>query len=289
MKALKKIFFTILYSYIFFAIIYFSLVFYVNDQLEEANLSSKQDIYNNCHKVWATRGLVTEGDLTLTSSGNSIKTINLAFNRGAKGSEVDVYFDPKLGTYVASHDRPYDIQENGKFLTLDELFNSIGNEYYIWLDFKKMGHLSEKEAHQAVERLNLVSNKYGIKNKLYLESEGPINLGIFRDAGFKTIFDTQPLTESYWVSDFVINIYKIAYYFGDFTVMAMNSGSIDDPIFGVSTQHSLKNIPLFLYHVPNNQQHIEDLSRLPDVKVILNVNHSINNYDINQCKVSPIR
>ena len=148
------------------------------------------DIYNNCHKIWATRGLVTEGDLSLTSSGNSIKTIKLAFQEGAKGSEVDVFFDNSLEQYIVSHNYPYQ-SINGKVLSLEELFNAIGSEFYIWLDLKKLGRLSSQQMVVAVNRLKMITTTAGNKDKIYIEGEDPVNLGYFRDADFKTIFDTQ--------------------------------------------------------------------------------------------------
>jgi hypothetical protein len=276
----KKIAIITISLYALFAIPYFATNLYVDNQLGKR---IQTNIFTDCHKVWATRGLVTEGDLTLTSSGNSKETLALAFQSGAKGSEIDVYYDVPLGHYVVSHDYPYDVKD-GKLLSLEELLTEIGPNFYIWLDFKKMGRLDEQQVHNAASQLNKIAAKVNNKNKLYIESEDPVNLGVFRDAGFNTIFDTQPLTEDYWVSEFVINIYKMAYYFGDFTVMAMNSGNVENPIFGKNTQFLLKKIPLFIYHVPNKTSYLQELANIQNVHVILNTNHSVNRYEINSCE-----
>ena len=50
-------------------------------------------VYDDPHKVWATRGLVTDGsDGSPVRVRNSIESISYAFNRGAKGTEVDVFW-----------------------------------------------------------------------------------------------------------------------------------------------------------------------------------------------------
>ena len=266
-------------TYLIFALIYFSLVKYVDDQLKNRNAPG---LYNDCHKVWATRGLVSEGDLSLTSSGNSIKTIRLAFQEGAKGSEVDIFYDVTLEQYIVSHNYPYQSLK-GELLTLETLFNNIGHEYYIWLDLKKLGRLTKPEVKLAVERLRVITKQAKLQHKVYIEGEDPVNLSFYRDAGFKTIFDTQPLTEDYWVSTFVINIYKIAYYFYDFTVMGLNSGAMDNPIYGKEAEQQLKSIPLFIYHVPDDEEHIQRLANISNIKVILDTDHSANRFYIKGC------
>jgi hypothetical protein len=60
-------------------------------------------VYDDPHKVWATRGLVTDGsDGSPVRVRNSIESISHAFDQGAKGTEVDVFYDPKLAVFVVS-------------------------------------------------------------------------------------------------------------------------------------------------------------------------------------------
>jgi len=261
------------------------LTFYLVDAYVDYQLAKRTNasLYQDCYKIWATRGLVTEGDRSLTSSGNSTKTIQLAFNHGAKGSEIDLFYDVKMDRYILSHNFPYRLKE-GKLLSLQELISKIGNDYYLWLDLKKLGRLSKLEAQAAAARLSKITEGKSIRNKIYIEGEDPINLAAFRDAHFHTIFDTQPLKGSYWLSDFVITLYKMIFYFNDFSVMAMNSGSIDDPIFDQDAQSILSKAPLFLYHVPNNIALLQKYSAINNVKVILNTDHSTDRFHLNSCQ-----
>ena len=274
-----KVFVIFVGLYLFLSILYLLTLNYVNNQLSARTVSG---IYNQCHKIWATRGLVTEGDLRHTSSGNSIKTVQRAFSSGAKGSEIDVFFDPKLNQYIVSHNFPYRLKE-GKLLSLQELLNEIGSEYYIWLDLKKLGHLTTNEVEAGVARLQEISKLTDNKDKLYIEGEDPFNLGIYRDAGFNTIFDSQPLVEGSWGSSFVMNVYKLAYYFGDFSVLAMNFEKRGIPIYGENAELALRNVPLFIYHVPDKVPILERLSAISNIRVVLNTDQSANRFDLNSC------
>jgi len=276
----KKFFLIFIILYLFLTLIYLGTLSFVDQRLEERTFPN---IYNNCNKIWATRGLVTDGYLEPASKGNTVESLLLAFKHNAKGSEIDVFFDPSLNKYIVSHDYPYNLK-NGKLLSLEELITKIGTDNFIWLDLKKLGKLSNSQVKMAVARLDQISNLNSFKEKLYIEGEDPVNLGYFRDSGFNTIFDTQPLPQSYFISTFVLNFYKIAYYFGDFTVMSMNSGNIDNPIFSSKAEKLLTNIPMFLYHVPDDKTLLSRLSNIENVKVVLNTDHSANRFNINNCK-----
>jgi len=269
-----------LIGYFLIVISFYLLDLFVDQQLAKR---SNDSIYQNCFKIWATRGLVTEGNLSLTSSGNSIKTIKLAFERGAKGSEIDLFYDVKMDRYILSHNFPYRLKE-GKLLSLQELINNIGDNRYLWLDLKKLGRLTKPQAQAAANRLSQITSEKNIHDNIYIEGEDPINLAAFRDAKFHTIFDTQPLKGSYWLSDFVVTLYKMIYYFNDFSVMAMNSGDVADPIFDQEAQSILSEVPLFLYHVPNNLALLQSYSDMKNVRVLLNTDHSADRFHLNSCK-----
>ncbi|MDQ7050857.1 MAG: hypothetical protein Q9M92_15540 [Enterobacterales bacterium] len=267
-------------GYLLLVLIFKLVNTYVDDQLAK---KSDASLYQSCYKIWATRGLVTVGDRSLTSSGNSIKTIQLAFKHGTKGSEIDLFYDVKMDRFILSHNFPYRLKD-GKLLSLQELISNIGNDYYLWLDLKKLGRLSKPQAQAAAARLLKITEGQSIRNKIYIEGEDPINLAAFRDAQFHTIFDTQPLKGSYWLSDFVMTLYKMIFYFNDFSVMAMNSGAIDDPIFDQDAEIILSNVPLFLYHIPDNIALLQKYSDMKNVKVMLNTDHSADRFQLNSCQ-----
>ena len=252
------------------------MVFYVDMQLAKKDFS---DSYNGCHKVWTARGLYGNG-----IDQNSIESIGAAFDIGAEGVEVDVRYDKKMQDFIVSHDYPYN-KKNGKILKLSELFDALGDNHYFWLDYKKLRHLNEEQTQQAIQRLFEISKKNNLKDRIYIENEAPVNLLKYRKAGLHTIFDTSPVPESMsFVSALMVNLYKMFFYFGDHSVMAMNYGELDDPIYGEHTRERLKNVPVFLYHLPVDEALVDELMALKNVRAfIVGNNQSINFHNKNSC------
>ena len=272
MRLLRIIFYFIL----LLVIVYFGMVFYVDMQLAKKDFS---DSYNGCHKVWTARGLYGNG-----IDQNSIESIGAAFEQGAEGVEVDVRYDKKMQDFIVSHDYPYN-KKNGKILKLSELFDAVGDNHFFWLDYKKLRHLNEEQTQQAIQRLFDISQKNNLKDRIYIENEAPINLFQYRKSGLHTIFDTSPVPESMsFVSALMINLYKMFFYFGNHSVMAMNYGELDDPIYGEHTRERLKNVPVFLYHLPVDEALVDELMALKNVRAfIVGNNQSINFHNKNSC------
>jgi glycerophosphoryl diester phosphodiesterase len=259
---------------------YESTVLYVDHRLEER---THEGVFNDCYKVWAARGLVlATSQIVRDGTQNTIESVTLAFDEGATGCEIDVFFDAPMGQFIVSHDRPYHLK-NGKLLTLAEMLQAVGQRGYIWLDFKKLRHLDGDALAVAVAELSQLCDQFGDRKRMYVEGEDPLNLSAFRDAGFPTIFDTHPLPDSNYVTPALINLYKILYYFGDFTVMGMNYGTVGDPIYGERTQDALGEIPLFIYHVEPQPDVLQSLAESSSVRVILVENQSLNRYGLNGC------
>ena len=258
---------------------YLLTVRYVDSQLAQRN---DNNIINDCHKVWSTRGLVTDVDNRLNDA-NSIASIQLAFAQGAKGVEVDVYFDLAMDRFIVSHDRPYNLK-NGALLTLETLFNTLQHQGYIWLDFKKMTRLDKAGVQQAVTRLQAITADSDMAQRIYVESEHPINLAYFHRAGFQSLFDTQPLPKSFIGTELIHNLYKIIFFFGEYSVMGIDYGEIDDPVYNDISERVLQNVPMFVYHVPDNQALITRLAQQDNVRVILNANETVAGFGVSACR-----
>lgn len=258
---------------------YFVTLNYVDNQLAKRSNSS---IINDCHKVWSTRGLVTDATNRLNDA-NSIESIQLALAMGAKGVEVDVYFDVAMDRYIVSHDRPYNLK-NGQLLTLEMLFQAINYQGLIWLDFKKMTRLEKSGVEQAVARLQLITVGTDMAQRIYVESEHPINLAYFHRAGFQSLFDTQPLPESFIGTELIHNLYKMIFFYGGYSVMGIDYGEIDDPVYNAISERVLQHVPMFVYHVPDNLPLIQRLAQQDNVRVILNANEMAAGFDVSACK-----
>ena len=255
----------------------YATVFYVVYQLSRMDFPSS---YNDCMKVWSARGLYGNG-----VEQNSIPSIKAAFYEGAMGAEVDIFYDTEMQDYVVSHSRPYS-KKDGKLLMLGELLDATGKDHYLWLDFKKLRHLTDAEVEQAINRLFEISQKNDLHQRLYVEGEAPVNISRYRQAGFHTIYDTHPEPESNsFISRIMINAYKIVFYFGNHSVMGMEYGELGDPIYGPQNRELLKHVPVFLYHIPTDESLVDELLELETVRAfIVGNNESVNFHYKNSCK-----
>jgi hypothetical protein len=236
------------------------------------------NVYNEPYKVWATRGLVTDGsDGSPVRPRNSIASISYAFSRGARGTEVDVYYDPAQCKFLVSHSPQYE-KPNGALLSLESLFDAVGEGGYFWLDWKRLRRLNRQQLHAALTRLKHIADRGTLKDRIFVEGEAPLSLPAVKQAGFQTIYDCHPLFDSRILSTLLIDVFKAVYYFGGFTVMGMQSGTREEPIYGPKTHRALRNIPVFLYHVPDDVELLKELASLSNVRVII-IRQDIDRFD----------
>jgi len=256
------------------------VVAYAGFKLNQRQYTSELD---DCFKVWATRGLVPNSLITPNAEPNSIASIQRAFDHNAKGSEVDIFYDIDMKQYVVSHDRnPYRLK-NGKILTLGELFDATGDRGYFWLDFKKLRYLNKDQLTEAVQELERLTKNNRLKQRVYVEGGAPFNLFAYKKAGFKTIFDTDPPANDSLFTPLLANLYKTVFYFGGFSVIGMNYGEIDNPIYGPRMRDALGEIPVFVYHVIDDKKLLEELSSLSAVQVLLARDQSLDFFGVSAC------
>ncbi len=242
--------------------------------------------YADCHKVWATRGLVAPGLTKDANAGNSPATINNAFVHGAPGVEVDVYYDPALDDFVVSHDFPY-VKKDGALLMLGQLLAQTDPSKHYWLDFKRHGQLTRAQAEAAAAKLGAIVAKTGVTPaRLWIEGTEPFNLMPFKDAGFSIVFDVHPPRDDSFLTPVVTELHKVVYLLGGFTVMGMNYGTAEAPIYGPVARQHLGGIPVFLYHVPTDRALLARVAGMPEVRVLMAGDHSANVYAISACEVT---
>jgi glycerophosphoryl diester phosphodiesterase len=265
---------------------YILMLWYTAEKLKEKDFTQA---YHDCHKVWSARGLYGNG-----IEQNSLKSLKRAFDEGALGAEIDLHYDTEMKKFIISHDHPhkdkngklvYALKE-GKLLTLEKVFQTFPSKNYFWLDYKNLGKLNDKETADAIARLKEITEKNALRERVYIEGTHPLKLAEYTQAGFKTIFDIQPLPEKYFTTTLVINAYKFAYAKGDFTVMGMHYGHLDAPVYAEKTQELLGDIPVFLYHVPDDAALLKKLVKNPQVRVLLiGRDINLNRFDIMNCNL----
>lgn len=281
---IKKISFVFFLAVMLIVVAYNATILYVENNLQ---INQYENIYDDCHKVWSARGFYKN-----YAEQNSISSFSRAFSLGSKGAEVDLYFDVKSERFIISHDRPKKsakgellyTEKEGSILTLEKLINTVGKDHYFWLDYKNLDRLSDENTAKAIARLSKISEFDSIKSRLYIEGSNPFILSKYTDAGFNTIFGIHPSYEKNILSSVALNIYKMAYYFNNITAFAMSYGLVENPIYGSKAQKTLKGIPVFLFHVPDDEELIKSLMNKAEVRALLaGRDLSLNRADLDVC------
>lgn len=260
-------------------------VVYVDKMLEKRRY---MDVYDSCHKIWSSRGLYNSHE-----ERNSITSFHRAFEHGAHGAEVDFHYDVKMDRFIISHGHPKKDangdyiypKKDGRILTLETLFKAVGPRHYFWLDYKNLEHITATETEHAIERLLSITQEDGLRERIYIEASNPLALANYTDAGFKTILGIHPLPETNVLASFVINGYKIAYYFNNITALAMPYGTMEKPVYGADAEQNFMTIPIFLFHVPDDKVLLHTLVNKKHVRVILaGRDKSIDRFAIDGCQ-----
>lgn len=272
---------------ILFLVLAWQLLIYVVDEDLHLRQATRNAIYSDCHKVWSSRGFYEN-----RKEQNSLAAINRAFSLGAKGVEIDFYYDVKSDRFIVSHDKPkkgkdgeliYQEKE-GKILTLASVFDQIPSSQHFWLDYKNLDRLDEGATQSAIKRMQFITEQTGFKQQVYIEGSNPIILANYTRAGFHTILGIHPLPQGNWLSGLSISIYKLAYYFNDITALAMPYGELNNPTYSEHAGDALSSIPLFVFHVPVNRALIQSLLENDDVNVLLvGRDKSVNYFDMTAC------
>jgi len=256
-------------------LVYFAGMALLNRAIENTDFSQA---YSQCKKIWSARGYVGEGE-----QQNSIESISRAMNLGAQGVEIDMFYDVNMDRFIVSHNYPYR-KKNGKLLTFEKVLESVPSLGFVWMDFKKLRLLDSTQVTAAVKRLEMLVDAFNNRGKIYIEGSDPINLRYFVKAGFNTIFDIQPLPSSYFVSKFMLNMYKLVYLFGGYTVIALQYEEEGIYKYDEVMAQRLGKIPVFTYHVLNTDEDIDRLLKAETVKVFLvGRGISVNHYNRTVC------
>lgn len=261
-------------------ILYNGLLLYVDQHMSEKDYS---DIYNNPNVVWSSRGLYAS-----SIKQNTIQSFKKAFDEGFVGVEVDCYYDVLLDKFIVSHDQTKNSNgkneytlKNGELLTLREVFSSLGEGHYFWIDYKNLDRLNEEESLKAIKRLNTIISVDDLKKRIYLEGSTPNHLQYYSDAGYKTLFAFGPLRENHLLASISSNFYKMIFYFYDISAIAIQYGSVENPKYGAKAEKNLKGIPVFLFHIPNETELLKELAKKDEVRVMLvGRDKSVNRADI---------
>ena len=210
-------------------------------------------IYDGCHKVWGHRGYHKD------YPQNSIESFSEAFNRGAHGVELDIFFDVDLQDFIVSRDYPYNLKNN-ELLTLEKVFSSIGNKGYFWIDFKQLGSVPKIDI--VIDKLENLLMKYNLFEKVIIESPKGVRLRRFAQRGMHTSYWLQPSSNKllFWIKEFG---YRAVIAFSNFSAISMDSSAYTTYI-----KRNYSHLPIHLFTV-NDKQDLVKLVEDCSVKIVL--------------------
>jgi hypothetical protein len=102
---------------------------------------------------------------------------------GTNGLECDAYFNKARNEFYVAHDNTK--QSSAKLDSLLQVYQRRGLKASIWIDFK---NLRDSNYVEALNGLVLLRNKYGLQNKILVESNRVNLLKPFSDSGFFTSY-----------------------------------------------------------------------------------------------------
>ena len=138
-------------------------------------------------------GLIITGK-EWTKAINSLELMG-KLDKGIPGWECDIYFDREKHYFDVHHE-----EGNSTGLNLDKLFQASfikGMHASVWLDFK---NLEEANAMESLTELDRLKDKYGMKDRIMVESSRADLLKPFSDAGYFTSFYV-PLFNPYLIGN----------------------------------------------------------------------------------------
>ena len=134
-------------------------------------ISANKNVLVNAGKEWI--------------KGVNTKEIMNSIDKNCPGLEIDVYFDTSNDHFDVHHDK-----SNSIGLYLDSLlavYAARKLKASIWLDLKNLTAVNNVAA---VKELLQLQNKYGLANKILVESQWPQYLTVFSDNQFSTSYYT---------------------------------------------------------------------------------------------------
>lgn len=216
--------------------------------------------YTGCPKIWGHRGHPEPPDIP----ENTIASFQRAFDLGAPGVEMDVaYLREKRQFVIRRPDREYP-----QHLTLEEVFAAVGTRGYFWLDLKTIRELTPEEAQQAARDLRDLVDRFGLRDRVIVESEDPHNLRYFAREGLHTSYwifniDETEFPSSSWQLFWTLQKIRWHYIRGGFSAISM-----DRRFYTPQVARALKGARIHLFTV-NDPATLRDLAQREEVRVIL--------------------
>ena len=227
------------------------------DYLYSSRPVSSASVLNSCFKVWAHRGYFRQHDQ------NSLAAFSEAVRLGARGIELDLFYDGKQNSFIVSHDSPYNHKDK-KQLTLEEVLRTFRKNTQYWLDFKNLESLNQESVNLSIAKMDLLSERFNVKGNLIIESKNINNLRNYTKAGYLTSYWITPGTRNNLIQN-LIYLYKVKYRYinNQYTAISMDYRSYTQEV-----KDKLEGAPVLLFTI-NSLSDVKQFSDDSSVRIIL--------------------
>jgi len=133
-----------------------------------------------------SKSQLVNGNKEWAQAINTVELMN-ALPAKTSGIECDIYFNLQKNNFEVHHDP--DKPTGLSLETLMQAYHDKKLRASFWLDFKD---LNKENQQQALTELSRLRGKFGLMNKLLVESSQAELLGPFTDSGFFTSYYTPP-------------------------------------------------------------------------------------------------
>ena len=223
-------------------------------------LAEVSRFYTNETKVWAHRGQWAD---SAGHTENSLEAYSRALALGAKGLELDIYYDAALSGFVVSHDRPYHLH-SGHLLMLKDVFEHFGSRTFYWLDFKNLAGLPAAEVTTATLLMQATLSSFGLRDFAVIESPKLAKLLNFKAAGMHIVYwievDPSLSFYRYW--------YKLLSVRQDLLRYNIPAVSMNHTIFNDTLVALLPKTDFYLFTI-NEERRLKELGQQEDVRILL--------------------
>ena len=214
--------------------------------------------YESCQKVWAHRGYWEDG-----STENSIAAFRDAVARGAKGLELDIFYDDDNRRFIVSHDSPFPLGDQ-TVLTLADVYSIFGNDIFYWLDFKNLVTMQDEVTERAITSLHTLMKSHAVTAVSIVESHDPSRLAMASHLGINTSFWIAFNDELNWFRyNYHLLRLKVHYLLGHFVAVSMNYMNLSPVLLA-----DLGHVPLLLFTI-NERTVLDTYLNEERVKIIL--------------------
>lgn len=244
-KSYSKVIKVLLILTVLFVTFYLVTNYMFNSTVYDAKLTSTP-------QVWAHAAYLDK------SRSNPLNLIGKAFQNGASGVELDVFYDEKTQDFVLTHDNPY-FRYEGKLFFLHQVFERFKQRGYYWIDFK---NLSFSNYSKARDRMLKLLNKYQLFHLVYVESTNGLLLRTYSSHGIRTIFWIA--YDRNWTRPFKFLYLKAIIGFSRFNGISSPYQRIGDPYFMKTFGH----LPIFLFTL-NRKSLFDHYVQRKNIHVIL--------------------